>query len=86
MSVERQRTASLLFYAHAHIRNPRYRAILTSTAWYGMEISVRNMEDARMEWNRRFQEWNGRQSFILPYQFYTRFRSWHLPKIHTDIE
>ena len=28
--------------------------------WNGMEISVWNMEDARMEWNGRFQEWNGR--------------------------
>ena len=46
-----------------------------SRAWYGMEwkmkwngteISVWNMEDARMEWNGRFQEWNGRQSSILP--------------------
>ena len=27
-----------------------------------MEISVWNMEDARMEWNGRFQEWNERQS------------------------
>ena len=32
----------------------------------GMEISVWNMEDARMEWKGRFQEWNGRQSSILP--------------------
>ena len=31
----------------------------------GMEISVWNMEDARMEWN-------GRQSSILSYQFHTR--------------
>ena len=31
------------------------------------------MEDARMEWNGRFQEWNGRQTSILPYQFHTRF-------------
>ena len=29
--------------------------------WNGMEFSVWNMEDARMEWNGRFQEWNGRQ-------------------------
>ena len=58
-------------------------------AWYGMEwkmewngtdISVWNMEDARMEWNGRFQEWNGRQSCILPYQFHTRFRALYLPK------
>ena len=48
--------------------------------WNGTEISVWNMEDARMEWNGRFQEWNGRfqewngrQSSILPYQFHTRF-------------
>ena len=39
----------------------------------GMEISVWNMEDARMEWN-------GRQSFILPYQFHTRFRALYLQK------
>ena len=32
------------------------------------------------EWNGRFQEWNGRQSSILPYQFHTRFRAWHLQK------
>ena len=38
-----------------------------------MEISVWNMEDARMEWNGRFQEWNGRQSSVLPYQFHTTF-------------
>ena len=55
----------------------------------GMEISVWNkedtrmewnMEDARMEWNERFQEWNGRQSSILPYQFHTRFRALYLQK------
>ena len=32
--------------------------------WNGMEISVWNMEDARMEWNGKFQEWNGRQYFL----------------------
>ena len=32
------------------------------------------------EWNERFQEWNERQSSILPYKFHTRFRSWHLQK------
>ena len=32
--------------------------------WNGTEILVRNMEDARMEWNRRLQEWNGKH---LPY-------------------
>ena len=48
--------------------------------WNGTEISVWNMEDARMEWNGRFQEWNGRQSSILPYQFHTKFRSLYLQK------
>ena len=43
--------------------------------WNGTEISVWIMEDARMEWNERFQEWNKRQSSILPYQFHTRFRA-----------
>ena len=38
--------------------------------WNGTEISVWNMEDARMEWNGRFQEWNGRPSSILPCQFH----------------
>ena len=44
--------------------------------WNGTEILEWNMEDARMEWNGRFLEWNGRQSFILPYQFHSRF--WNL--------
>ena len=48
--------------------------------WNGTEISVWNMEDARMEWNGRFQEWNGRQSSILPYQFHTRFCALYLQK------
>ena len=48
--------------------------------WNGTEISVWNMEDARMEWNGRFQEWNGRLSSILPYQFHTRFRALYLQK------
>ena len=48
--------------------------------WNGTEISVWNMKDARMEWNRRFQEWNGRQSSILPYQFHTRFCALYLQK------
>ena len=39
-----------------------------------------SMEDARMEWNGRFQEWNGRQSSILPYQFHTRFHALYLKK------
>ena len=38
------------------------------------------MEDARMEWNGRFQEWNGRQSSILPYQFHTRFCALYIQK------
>ena len=48
--------------------------------WNRTEISVWNMEDARMEWNGRFQEWNGRQSSILPYQFHTRFCGLYLQK------
>ena len=32
------------------------------------------------EWNGRFQEWNGRQSSILPYQFPTIFRAVYLQK------
>ena len=40
--------------------------------WNGTEISEWNMEDARMEWNGRFQKWNGRQSSKLAYQFLTR--------------
>ena len=38
------------------------------------------MEYARLEWNGRFQEWDGRQFSILPYQFHTRFCALHLQK------
>ena len=48
--------------------------------WNGIEISVWTMEDATMDWNGRFQEWNGRQSFILPYQFHIRFFALYLQK------
>ena len=48
--------------------------------WNGREISEWNMEFVRMEWNISRMEWNGRQSSILPNQFHTRFRSWHLQK------
>ena len=48
--------------------------------WNGTEISVWNMEDTRMELNGRFQEWNGRQSSILSYQFRTRFPALYLQK------
>ena len=48
--------------------------------WNGTEISVWNREDARMEWNGRFQEWSERQSSILPYQFHTRCRALYLQK------
>ena len=48
--------------------------------WNGTEISVWNMEDTRMEWNGRFQEWNGRPSSLLPYRFHTGFRTWYLQK------
>ena len=39
--------------------------------WNGIEILVWSMEDTVPEWNGRFQERNGRQSFLLPYQFCT---------------
>ena len=32
------------------------------------------------ERNGIFQEWNGRQSSVLPYQFHIRFRALHLQK------
>ena len=48
--------------------------------WNGKWNGNFGMEDARMEWNGRFQEWNGRQSSILPYQFHTRFRALYLQK------
>ena len=48
--------------------------------WNGTEISVWNMEDARMESNGRFQERNERQSSILPYQLHIRFRALYLQK------
>ena len=38
------------------------------------------MENARMEWNGRFQELNERQSSILPYQFHSRFCALYLQK------
>ena len=48
--------------------------------WNGKEISEWNMDDARMERNRRFLEWDGRQSSILPYEFHTRFRALYFQK------
>ena len=47
----------------------------TKIKWNEREISVWNMEDARMEDFRHGMEDN------LPYQFHTRFRTWHLQKI-----
>ena len=47
---------------------------------HGMERKFRNGIWKTPEWNGRFQEWNGRQSSILPYQFHARFRTWHLEK------
>ena len=52
--------------------------------WNGTEISLWNMEDARMEWNGRFQEWNGRQSFILPHQLQTKFTEKHIRMSGSD--
>ena len=53
---------------------------LQGMVWNGAEISIWNMEDARMEWNGRFQEWNGRHSSILPYQCHIRFCALYLQK------
>ena len=70
------------FFRRASLIDWNSKSIVVYRAWYGMErkmewngtqISVWNMEEVRMEWNGRFQEWNGRQSSILPYQFHTRF-------------
>ena len=59
-------TLLLLYYSSGH-------GMEWNGKWNGTEILVWNMENARMEWNERFQEWNGRQSSILPYQFHTWF-------------
>ena len=48
--------------------------------WNGTEILVWSREGARMEWNGRFQECNGKQAFILPHQFHTRFCALYLQK------
>ena len=48
--------------------------------WNGMERKFRYGIWKMPEWNGRFQEWNGRQSSILPYQFHTRFRALFLQK------
>ena len=55
--------------------------------WNGTEISVWNMEDARMEWNGRFQEWNGRQFSILYFHTNSILDFMHCiyRKIHTDV-
>ena len=57
-------TLFLLYYSSGHGMEWKMK-------WNGTEISVSNMENARIEWNGRFQEWNGRQSSILPFQFHT---------------
>ena len=46
----------------------------------GMERKFRYGIWEMPEWNGRFQEWNGRQSSILPYQFHTRFCALYLQK------
>ena len=58
----------------------RYELVLKSQAWYGMERKFRYGIRKMPEWNGRFQEWNGRQSFILPCQFHTRFCALYLQK------
>ena len=37
--------------------------------WNETEISEWNM----LEWNGKFQEWNGRQCSIISYKFHTKF-------------
>ena len=46
----------------------------------GVEREIRYGIWKMPEWNGRFQEWNGRQSSILPYQFHTRFCALYLQK------
>ena len=46
----------------------------------GMERKFRYGISKMLEWNGRFQEWNGRQSSILPYQFHTTFCGLYLQK------
>ena len=49
--------------------------------WQGMVWNGNfGMEDARMEWNGGFQEWNRQQSYILRFQFHIRFRALYLQK------
>ena len=48
--------------------------------WNGMERKFRYGIWKMPEWNGRFQEWNGRQSSILPYQFHTIFLALYLQK------
>ena len=52
--------------------------------WKGNFSMEYNREDARMEWNGRFLEWNGRQSSILPYQFHTSFAHGIYRKLYMD--
>ena len=47
--------------------------------WNGMENGMEWNGNFGMEYGR-FQEWNERQSSILPYQFHTKFRALHLQK------
>ena len=46
----------------------------------GMERKFRYGIWKMPEWNGRFQEWNGKQSSILPYQFHTKFCALYLQK------
>ena len=64
-----------LFTKNATIRSGRQGMV-----WNGMERKFRYGIWNMPEWNGRFQEWNGRQSSILPYQFHSRFCALHLQK------
>ena len=52
--------------------------------WYGMGNGVERKFQYGIwkmpEWNKKFQELNGRQFYILSYQCHTRFRILHLQK------
>ena len=52
----------------------------TIKAWYGMERKFCYGILKMLEWNGRFQKWNGRKSSILPCQFHIRFRALYLQK------
>ena len=67
--------AEFLYYRKIRTKLPELDSNFNAVnmAWYGMERKFRYGI-----W--KMPEWNERQSSILPYQFHTRFRTWHLEK------